>query len=128
MKKEVKEKWLAALRSGEYQQGTCRLRTGDKFCCLGVITDLYIKEHGKVWGFGDDQELAEMAHYFADSAIHIPKPVMEWAGIEDSCPKVKLPDREEPTYLTELNDGEEARDNLRQYTFVEIAALIEEQL
>jgi hypothetical protein len=45
MKREIKEKWLAALRSGKYQQG----RQGLKFkngqgqvchCCLGVLAEL----------------------------------------------------------------------------------------
>lgn len=36
----IKE-WTDALRSGEYQQGTGCLRTGDdNFCCLGVLSDL----------------------------------------------------------------------------------------
>lgn len=39
-----KEKWLAALRSGDYKQGTDRLCTeeddGTRFCCLGVALDL----------------------------------------------------------------------------------------
>lgn len=37
-KKEAFEEWIAALRSGKYEQGRSRLisRNGDKFCCLGV--------------------------------------------------------------------------------------------
>lgn len=36
-----KAKWLAALRSGKYEQGRERLRSHDnKFCCLGVLADL----------------------------------------------------------------------------------------
>lgn len=38
MKKEYLDKWLAALRSGKYRQGSARLKTLDgKFCCLGVL-------------------------------------------------------------------------------------------
>lgn len=38
MTPELKAKWIAALRSGEYQQGRGRLRTDDnRFCCLGVL-------------------------------------------------------------------------------------------
>lgn len=49
MNKDVKEKWVAALRSGEYQQGVGCLRRhtvaqGDEFCCLGVLCDLYHRE------------------------------------------------------------------------------------
>ena len=40
MTPEFKAKWVAALRSGKYQQGINVLRKGDKFCCLGVACDL----------------------------------------------------------------------------------------
>lgn len=37
----VQAAWVAALRGGQYQQGTGRLRDGDdKFCCLGVACDV----------------------------------------------------------------------------------------
>jgi hypothetical protein len=37
---ELKEKWLKALRSGQYRQGTGRLRTADDcYCALGVLCD-----------------------------------------------------------------------------------------
>ena len=45
MNKELKEKWLTALRSGEYAQGNGALRkpgdAKDSFCCLGVLCDIY---------------------------------------------------------------------------------------
>lgn len=45
MDAELKEKWVAALRSGDYRQGTGQLagREGDgvyAFCCLGVLCDI----------------------------------------------------------------------------------------
>ena len=45
MKKELKDKWLQALRSGEYRQTTELLRDVDfadvpGFCCLGVLGDV----------------------------------------------------------------------------------------
>lgn len=37
-----KQKWISALRSGSYQQGNSYLRsTSGKYCCLGVLCDLY---------------------------------------------------------------------------------------
>lgn len=41
MKAETKAVWVAALRSGNYQQGQSWLRVGDQFCCLGVFCDLF---------------------------------------------------------------------------------------
>ncbi len=38
---ELRTKWLAALRSGEYAQGRGRLKNNsDEFCCLGVACDV----------------------------------------------------------------------------------------
>lgn len=47
MKQEWKDKWVAALRSGEYKQGIGHLQTKDGgFCCLGVLCDVVHKELG----------------------------------------------------------------------------------
>lgn len=40
MNAELKSKWIAALRSGDYVQGRTSLRKDGKFCCLGVACDL----------------------------------------------------------------------------------------
>ena len=37
---EAQERWLQALESGKYKQGTGVLRNNDKFCCLGVACDV----------------------------------------------------------------------------------------
>ena len=50
MKKEIAEKWVAALRSDEYTQGTnCMVsdEKNPKFCCLAVLADIYRKEVSK---------------------------------------------------------------------------------
>lgn len=40
MNQEIKEKWVAALCSGDYKQGQGRLRDDDGFCCLGVLCNI----------------------------------------------------------------------------------------
>lgn len=59
MNEEWKDKWVKALRSGEYQQGK-ELLCDDKnnFCCLGVLTDLVIKET-KEFGWDEDHRNME---------------------------------------------------------------------
>jgi hypothetical protein len=37
MKKEIKAKWLKALRSGRYKQCEGYLHTGKGYCCLGIL-------------------------------------------------------------------------------------------
>lgn len=39
--REIRDRWVTALRSDEYEQGRVRLRTSDgRFCCLGVLCDV----------------------------------------------------------------------------------------
>ena len=38
--KELHESWIKALRSGKYKQGRRQLRSGDKYCCMGVLCDI----------------------------------------------------------------------------------------
>ena len=39
------QKWVDALKSGEYKQGQSRLRNiENKYCCLGVACDIYEKQ------------------------------------------------------------------------------------
>jgi hypothetical protein len=41
----IKARWVEALRSGRYQQGTGLLRKDDAYCCLGVLCDLVEPEN-----------------------------------------------------------------------------------
>ena len=46
----VKERWLAALRSGDYKQGKDSLKTeANTFCCLGVLCDVVKDDLGAYW-------------------------------------------------------------------------------
>lgn len=38
--KALEKKWMEALRSGDYKQGSGYLRKLDTFCCLGVLCEL----------------------------------------------------------------------------------------
>ena len=40
MKKDIAEKWVAALRSGEFRQGQSTLEKDGAFCCLGVLAQI----------------------------------------------------------------------------------------
>lgn len=37
MDKELKAKWIKALRSGKYQQTQYYLKRDDAYCCLGIL-------------------------------------------------------------------------------------------
>lgn len=41
MDRGLRDKWVAALRSGEYKQGRTRLKNEfGEYCCLGVLTEV----------------------------------------------------------------------------------------
>jgi hypothetical protein len=106
MNPQIKQKWVDALRSGEYQQGQYCLRTDNKFCCLGVLCDLYGKENNVEWN-GD---------MFQDMVAVLPLSVIEWSGVGDGNPFVNA----QTDSLIGLND--------KGSTFNEIADVIEKQL
>lgn len=57
MKKQLRDDWCAALRSGKYKQGEGLLRSAnDEYCCLGVLCDV----DGAEW------DLSGLGFYRAD--------------------------------------------------------------
>lgn len=83
MKPEIKKRWLEALRSGKYVQGRKKLRSvNDKYCCLGVLADLYLTESDLPW--------VRDAHSWAlddDGATGFPNDaVIEWAELPNMDP------------------------------------------
>lgn len=53
MNRELVEKWVAALRSGEYEQTTLFLRSECGHCCIGVAHDIHPDAD---WLYFDDLE------------------------------------------------------------------------
>lgn len=48
--KEIKKKWMAALRSGKFKQGKHFLHKSEEFCCLGVLCEILEIDSIKVVG------------------------------------------------------------------------------
>lgn len=120
MNPEVKAKWVAALRSGEYKQTKDRLKDGSGHCCLGVLCDIFAKERGKPWtdaslseaGPGQSYDDLDITDAGLPGAV-----VCIWAGFD---PQVEVKIGRVRKRLYNHND-----DNA---TFAEIADAIEEQL
>lgn len=121
MNPEIKAKWVAALRSGEFEQGRGVLHTRaasgreDRYCCLGVLCDIAIRE-----GLAVAKGTANFSDvsYDGDSAF-LPWKVVEWAGLEGGNPAVRRDDGLVDT-LSFYND--------QGKSFDEIADMIEEYL
>jgi hypothetical protein len=130
MKSQVKEKWIAALRSGEYSQGDGRLRSYKGFCCLGVLCDLYSQEQDTNWEFrGVDECDMQMLDYwyFDGESEFLPQSVMEWAGLSLPSPTVKMNVEEEDEMSWSYRD-EISNLNDSGCSFTELANIIEKQL
>jgi len=60
MNKELKDKWVVALRSGKYKQGGDCLRNSreNTYCCLGVLCDIHpkVKFRGDTAVYDDEDE------------------------------------------------------------------------
>ena len=111
---EIRARWTAALRSGQYEQGLEALRQvtedgGYEFCCLGVLCELAAVEGVTEAAYDED----EGAWAYDGESAYLPPRVAEWAGLpltEDdsgvgrrwSLPRVMTPQGEET--LVALND------------------------
>ena len=115
MNKDIKAKWVSALRSGMWEQ-TTNVLSGTNvngvrgYCCLGVLCEISAAETG----FGIRENLREN-----NENQDIGPTIRLWAGINRSCGGfVNIGGLEKS--LTEANDDGS--------TFLEIATAIEEQL
>lgn len=132
MNKEVKAKWIAALRSGNYEQGEGRLHivgrndNPDTYCCLGVLCELAVAENivDKPVIVKDsrhhDGEWSDCFMYDDVQIAGLPTPVLKWAGIHNATlgPAVNIHGR--TVTLSSHNDS--------GATFEQIASAIDEQL
>lgn len=128
MNPEVKAKWVAALRSGQFQQGKRRLRSKQEtFCCAGVLCELHAREtdYAEQWRDCGDE------FAYQNKTVWPDKPVMQWAGlvgdtsIEIDGVVAKLWEHNDGR-RAEYESGESAGIPTR--TFAEIADAIEAQL
>lgn len=124
MNTDIKARWVTALRSGEYQQGTGALvAPGEdgvtRYCCLGVLCELAAMDGatrrwpGGGYGFSPARS----------SSTYLPGDVVEWAGLGHYNPEVVTRHDKEFRSLEPLS-----RLNDIGHSFTEIAALIEEHL
>lgn len=110
MKREAMEKWVAALRSGDYMQGYGRLRQGGGseplLCALGVLCQVHHDETRSAswshfalndcWSYGrSGVRSCDRDRYYEC----LPSCVMEWAGI--GSPNARL---DSDRTVSSLND------------------------
>lgn len=115
---ENAKKWVEALRSGEYQQGTKFLCKDGKYCCLGVLCDLAVKE-----GIVKFDDMVEPeVRYFGGNCDVLPQAVQSWVGLKNALGAYD-------TYFafgTIMQDSLASLNDVEMLKFNEIADFIEE--
>jgi len=112
MNAEVKQLWVAALRSGAFVQGRDALfPTGGGHCCLGVLCELHARHTCCTF--------SRLDGYLGESET-LPGAVRAWAGLSTPDPTVATSD----TSVLKLST---ANDDL-QLSFSQLADVIEKQL
>ena len=128
MKKNIADMWIKALTSGKYKQGKYVLRTVDnKFCCLGVLCDLYNQDMSKkkkrtlkITKTNSTLNGTDPNCYkYGNNDSYLPSSVMKWAGMKTN--KGELLIDEEFCNLAMLNDGEFGE---KSFSFKKIAGVI----
>ena len=114
MKKATKNRWIKALRSGEYEQGKIHLRDErDQFCCLGVLVDVELEGEWRAdaGDHGDYTVYLEGKFQDLELDVALTQEVREHVGLTLS----------EHVHLIKMNDGLDK-------SFDEIADWIERKL
>ena len=119
MKKEIKDKWIKALRSGEFTQGKGFLEKKGRYCALGVLSLLSLGEGQCTWN-----QQGEVGRY-DNKRFTLSHNTMVWAGIgqkeerflEPGAGRLEFSYKGKLTSILELND--------MGLTFMALAKIIE---
>lgn len=102
MEKSIKNKWIKALKSGEYRQARGKLKRGSRMCCLGVLCDII-----------DPKGWKKNTFYFKDTYNN--------GSLSDSVLSYSKLEEEEMNHCIIMNDED-------KLSFEEIAKYIKENL
>lgn len=113
MKADILERVITALESGDYEQGKGSLYRGGRWCCLGVMCDLAVKDGVVIVDHTEIEAGEKVARFGADrSWAYLPQEVVVWAGMhyKGEYPSQELEDNEGRGRL-----GDDPEDSLAAY-------------
>lgn len=127
---QLKQRWIEALRSGDYEQGKGYLRVGEydqfgneryRYCCLGVLCNL-IRPEG--WDYDLDEDTGRRSDvlflfFTRDSGEHYGNGSLEGLGDLFDIPQDIV------EMLARLNDKEDPLSRKPVFDFNAIADIIE---
>src|SRR5262249_13225214 len=116
MNPEIRERWVAALRSGKWRQGREALQDArGRLCCLGVLCEIAVED-----GVIPAPEESELGTWlYGEDFEHLRPSVRDWAGLSSEDPVAPG----NPWALAILNDVGDGDDV--PWSFARIADLIE---
>ena len=112
LKPEFKEKFVAALESGEYKQTQSVLYDGSGYCCLGVAAKLMGATFVEKSGFDADGA----SDWFRAMLDGVDLGDGEGLLSEDSCAIIGLNYSEEMPILYKMNDAGKTFNEIAEYT------------
>jgi hypothetical protein len=135
MIKEIADRWVEALRSGNYPQGRWELHTDDdRYCCLGVLCELAVRDM-----VISPPVKMSFRHWYAGETKVPPPVVWQWAGMFDGLArtvthrmlKEKFGDKIASPLYPDNGEGDNVTFNLASLNdsgvpFTVIADIIEE--
>ena len=116
MKPEIKQKWVTALRSGNYKQGYFKLKTNDCFCVIGVLCDILKNELNANW---NSYDVFTIGDFSSDTSLS--PSFLLYCGFTSFNDLVLDLGSENYISLLHLND-------VHKFPFSKLADLIETQL
>ena len=99
MNEVLRDKWVAALRSGKYEQSRGRLRTQNGYCCLGVLCDV---KDPNGWNQENDRWIHKDS--FREGSWYLSESLREEVGLTEEC----------QVRLAKLNDDGETFERIAQ--------------
>lgn len=127
MSSDVRDRWVAALRSGRFVQGRLRLTTVrddvTRHCCLGVLCELALEAGVELTVKERELSTGARRRTYDNITSYPPDAVLAWAGLDVPDPSVTVPfDGVGRSFrLSDLNDD-------LYWTFTQIADVVEGQL
>lgn len=79
------QRWVAALRSGTYEQAQGALRIGDAYCCLGIACEIAREELNGQWVTNNDQDASSFYACNGELGRGVLTPVIaDWLGLNST--------------------------------------------
>lgn len=102
MKQSVMKKWVKALKSGKYAQGTSYLKQGSEYCCLGVLSSISPYKNN----------FTRMNLNVNDKSKNsvLPVPIRDWAGMRTTSGELN-----NDCSLTSMNDNGSSFEQLADF-------------